>query len=287
MNDQMWSTYVDLYRFFVEVGPSVTFLPFTALADAEGAVATERVEEERTWLLEHMDVEPGADDERLQASVRASLALEHIARAEGFDAVALNDVDDNLHQALGLRPGFYPRSFYEERRVAVPESDIAMAALALALTTSTGSRFMYTEPFFSDIESNTFVGGHAGPNDPYITGAVRARISEDLEYRDSGHRHAGAPFAWYEFPHGPATIVHMSEKPAGYTVVSALVECVPTGFTLHGYPYGAFRTREPVAEFFERVMQVGTTQHFLSFPGDIRAATEALARVNEWQHIRL
>lgn len=287
MNDQMWSTYVDLYRFFAEVGPSVTFLPFTALADADRAVSPQRVAAERQRLLELMDVDAGADDERLDASVRASLAVEDLAREQDFDAVALNDVDENLHRALGLRPGFYPRGFFQDRRVAVPEADIAMAALALALTTSTGSRFMYTEPFFTDIESNTFLGGHAGPNDPSIPGVAWARISEDLEYRDSGHRYAGAPFAWFEFPHGPATICHMSEKPAGYAVVSAFVECVPTAFTLHGYPFGAFRPQLPVSEFFERVMQVGTTQHFLAFPGDVTPAIEALARVNEWEYVPL
>jgi hypothetical protein len=56
---------------------------------------------------------------------------------------------------------------------------------------------------------------------------------------------------------------------------------------LHGYPFGAFRPHLPVSEFFERVMQVGTTQHFLAFPGDVTPAIEALARVNEWEYVPL
>lgn len=287
MNEVMWSTYVDVYRFFFEVGPQVSFYPFDALADETERVQQSSVREEMSYLTENCKMEAGVDRVKLERSVRVSLALGSLGDKHELDAIAFNDVDPNLHELVGLRPGFYPRWYHDSGRVIVPEGDISLAALASALSSLTGQRFMYIEPFFSDFDTNTFVAGHAGALDFQITEPHAVHIAPDLEYSNSAYRYAGAPFASFTFPLGTATVVHMGQRRDSYVVVYSLVESVHTDFLLHGYPYGAFRPSSDLTSFFEQLLNTGVTQHFLALQGDIGQSIEVLADFMGWQTHRI
>jgi L-arabinose isomerase len=69
----------------------------------------------------------------------------------------------------------------------------------------------FIEPFYINKTNNTFAAGHAGPND-YTEKPENMIIARDERFAKSGWKHAGAPFAWYVFPQGEKTMLHISEE---------------------------------------------------------------------------
>lgn len=286
-NEVMWATYVDWFRLFAEIGPEVTVVPFERLRQAVANVPDAAAEREMARLRTVYREGEGVDETLFRESVRASMGLAVLARELRLDAVALNDVDDCLHETLGLRPGFVAPFFGESGSVVVPEADVGMAALGLALRLLTGKAFLFVEPFFFDENRNTFHAGHAGPNDHTVAEPTDVVILPDAEYARSSFRFAGAPFACFSARLGPATMVHLGQTGTGYKIVYSLVESVPMTTKIRGYASGAFRPCTPVGTFFEQLIRCGVTQHFLVVPGDQRILLRDLAFVCGFDDIEI
>jgi L-arabinose isomerase len=286
-NEVMWSTYVDPYRFFLEVGPEITVVPFEALKKATDAVADAEAEDWVKELSSRYRVQEDVKGDLFRESVRASIGLANLARERGLDAVAFNDVDDHLHETVGLRPGFYHPSFDEAGSVLVPEGDVGMAALALALRIMTGEKPVFVEPFFLDEEKNTFAAGHAGPNNHAAARPEDVVIMPDAEYENSAFRYAGAPFACFTVPGGPVTFAHMGQSDWSWKVVSSVVESVPVTCRLKGYAGGSFRPPGKVNDFFGQLMEAGVTQHYLVVEGDHGEVVRDFAAVNDLEMVEI
>lgn len=282
-NEVMWSTYVDPYRFFVQVGPEITVVPFERLRQSSSKVGDDEVQRMMEDLRSKYRVEDSVDSDLFAESVRASIGLAELAKDFSLDALALNDVDDLLHETVGLRPGFYHPDFDRSDSVLVPEGDVGMAALALALRLMTGRPAVFVEPFFFDEEKNVFSAGHAGPNNHAAADPEDVVIMPDTEYENSAFKYAGAPFACFTAPPGPVTLVHLGQSFHRYKIVHALVESVPGTCRLKGYSGGTFRPEIPVNEFFEQLLEIGVTQHYLVVAGDWRESVKDLALIADFE----
>ncbi|MBN2375434.1 MAG: hypothetical protein JXD22_03470 [Sedimentisphaerales bacterium] len=270
-NEIMWSTYVDPYDFFVQVGPELTFISYNRLKDAIDNVPDSDVNEYVNQLKSDYKVLPDVDDKLFFESAKASIGLYHLADGMGLDGLALNDVDMELFEMIGLRPGFYYPGFGENSRILSPEGDVGIAALTLAAKVMTGKHINFVEPFYLDVNDCSFTAGHAGPND-YTDSRFKDNviIAADERFRSQPFKYAGAPFAWYRIPAGAKTLAHFSQCKDNYKLVTLTAESMPGEHILTGYSHSVFKTSAPVNEVFEKIISIGTTQHFIVIEDDVR-----------------
>lgn len=163
-NEAMWDTYLDPYNLFMKVGPEIHFLSISELVNEINGTSDDTVKGIVKELTANHEVYPNVDMEKLDASVRASYAMERIAIKADTDLLVLNDIDTVLFREVGLRPGFAPTSA-DLPLVTVPEGDIGGGLATYILHALTGRRSNFIEPFYIDHVRGTFAAGHAGPND--------------------------------------------------------------------------------------------------------------------------
>ncbi len=285
-NEAMWATYVDPYNLFFKIGPEIHFLSVMELVNEIEATSDEVTEGLVKSLEARYRVNDNVDREKFAASVRATYAMEQIAKRDDTDILVLNDIDTVLFANVGLRPGFAPLS-PDEKMVIVPEGDIGGAMATYILQQTSGKIANFIEPFYIDHENGGFVAGHAGPNN-YHACPENTRIARDERFAKSKWKHAGAPFAWYVFPAGVKTMLHMSEKDGRMKMVCTLVECLPTDHYLASYSHANFRhaTLSP-EELFERIAKNGVTQHYGIVDGDYLDELEALAKLCDFDFCRI
>ncbi len=271
-NEVMWSTYVAPYEVFSTLGPEMRFIPYSDYALEIQGVTDADAEAYVRLLRSRHEVLPDVDARLFVESARASLALARIAEKLGLSVLVLNDIDHALFRAIGLRPGFYPDWFHEHGAVLVPEGDVGSGIAAYLLRSLTGKHVSYIEPFYVEAATGCFVGGHAGPNDhtdPAV--ARRVKVAQDVRFAKTSFRFAGAPFAWYRFSAGLKTMAHVSECLGRYKLICTLVEAVEGEHFITSYSHGVFKPRVPVDALFERIVSIGSTQHFVVADGDCRA----------------
>ncbi len=276
MNEVMWSTYVDPYAVFSQIGPELHFLSVAELEDEIGRVSDADATAAMDRIAGQYEVLPNVDRGKFLASVRASMGMERLAAKHDVDLLVLNDVDTVLFQHIGLRPGFWPTS-PEVRTLVVPEGDIGGGIACFALKLLTGQRVNYIEPFHIDLPGGNFAGGHAGPND-YTDPRGKCKISSDVRFAKTKWKYAGAPFAWYVFPAGEKTMLHCSQQTGRFQLVATRVEALPTEPFLATYSHSLFRAIGQSNEaLFTKLLRRGVTQHYGITDGDAIPAVRDLA----------
>ena len=191
-----------------------------------------------------------------------------------------------LFKYVGLRPGFTPTDKSIEM-VTVPEGDIGGGLATYILQMLAGSNANFIEPFYIDHANGAFVAGHAGPND-YREAPENVVIARDERFAKTAWKYAGAPFAWYVFPAGMKTMLHMSEKNGRMKMICTVVECLPTKHYLASYSHANFRhpTLSP-EELFNKIVENGVTQHYGIVAGDVTAELEVLAKLCDFEFVRI
>ncbi len=277
-NEVMWSTYVDPYNFFMKAGPELRFLSVASLTKEISAIDSALVHNTRNIIEKQYQVLPDVDVEKFNASIRASLALESMARRAGVSMVVLNDVDPVLLTEVGLRPGFLPCPGTDDVAV-VPEGDIGGGLAVYILKRLSGKPVSFIEPFHIDMKQDCFAGGHAGPND-YTDPAGSVRIARDVRFAKTNYKYAGAPFAWYVIPAGLKTMLHVSECNGRFKMVCTLVEALPCEHFITSYSHGLFRpVAGTVQELFQKLINIGVTQHYGIVSGDYTRELSYLAQL--------
>lgn len=275
-NEAMWATYVDPYNLFMKAGPELHFLSVAELLDEIEMISGETLSSVTRRLKDQFQFYPNVDERKFEASVRASMALENLSEKYQLDLTVLNDIDPVLLRKVGLRPGFCPTR-KESALTVVPEGDLGGGLAVYILRLISGKRANFIEPFYIINQRNCFAAGHAGPND-YTECPENVIIARDERFAKTNYKYAGAPFAWYVFPKGEKTMVHMSEKDGGFKMVCTVVEALPTRHYMASYSHGEFRhkTLSP-QELFGRLVNIGVTQHYGIVEGDWTKELENLA----------
>lgn len=276
MNEVMWSTYVDPYAVFSQIGPEVHFLSVSQLEDAIVQVPEAEARQVMGRIAQTYPVLPNVDEGKFLASVRASMGMERLAQEQDIDLLVLNDIDTVLFQRVGLRPGFWPTS-PEVKTLIVPEGDIGGGIACFVLKLLTGGHVNYIEPFHIDLPGRCFAGGHAGPND-YTDPRGSCKISSDVRFAKTRWKYAGAPFAWYVFPQGEKTMLHCSCQTGVFQLVTAQIEALPTEHFLATYSHSLFRpVGQDCQSLFTQLLRQGVTQHYGIVDGDVTQGVRDLA----------
>lgn len=266
-NEVMWSTYVDPYRVFMNIGPELHFYSVGQLVQQINQVSDEDVERIMKQLEASYEKHGQTDPEFFRASVRASIGFKRFYQKTGVDCMVLNDIDQELLEELGLRPGFV-WSADEEDAVIVPEGDIGSGIAVYLLRILSGKQVNYIEPFYIKHDKQEIAVAHGGPND-YRDPKGTCLIGADERYRNSGLKYGGAPIAWYVFPPGDVTLLHMSQSADGFKLVASPAESLPSEHYMSSYSHGLIRPKNSTCEeWVGKLMQIGVTQHSGMVLGD-------------------
>lgn len=276
-NEAMWSTYVDPYDIFTKIGPEIRFLSIVELSEIMNAIDDEECNKLTKEILSKYEVKGTIDEEKMAASVKGSLALEKIARKYDSELLVLNDIDKVLQRTIGLRPGFTPCPGTDDVLV-VPEGDIGAGLCAYILKKLTSQHVSFIEPFHIDAQTGTFAAGHAGPND-YTDELGKTMIATDTRFAKSNLKYAGAPFANHVFSPGEKTMIHLSENNGRFKLVATTVEVLESDHFLDGYSHGLFKPHMPVNEFFQKLLEIGVTQHYAITAGNLLSKMRLLAEI--------
>ncbi len=276
MNEVMWSTYVDPYAVFSQIGPELRFLSVAELEDSIARVSDHDARAVMQDIAGRYEVLPNVDEGKFLASVRASMGMERLAAEREIDLLVLNDIDRVLFERVGLRPGFWPTS-PEIRTHIVPEGDVGGGIACYMLKLLGDGPVNYIEPFHIDLPNRCFAAGHAGPND-YTDPRGQCKISSDVRFAKTKWKYAGAPFAWYVFPAGEKTMLHCSSQTGAFQLVVSRVEALPTEPFLATYSHSLFRPiGQSCEQLFTRLLRQGVTQHYGITDGNVIPAVKDLA----------
>lgn len=280
-NEVMWSTYIDPYNIFIRIGPELHFISYNRLKKEIRSIDDKTASIYMNELSSIYHVESDVDNDFFLESSRASIGLASLIKKDKLDALILNDVDYELFETIGLRPGFYHPSINDLNAVLVPEGDLGAGTIFYVLNQITGKHINFVEPFYFNKEKNIFSAGHAGPqdyNDKKYNNLVR--ISRDIRFAQTSFKYPGAPFAWYRIPPGIKTFAHFSELNGNYKIVCFLAESLPGDHKLCSYSHSDFKPETKVTELFENIIKTGTTQHFAIVEGDVCLELEMFAKIN-------
>lgn len=276
-NEAMWSTYVDPYDIFTKIGPEIRFLSIVELSEIMNNIDDNECNKLTKEILSKYEVKGTIDEEKMAASVKGSLALEKIARKYDCELLVLNDIDKVLQRTIGLRPGFTPCPGTDDVLV-VPEGDIGAGLCAYILKKLTSQHVSFIEPFHIDSQTGTFAAGHAGPND-YTDELGKTMIATDTRFAKSNLKYAGAPFANHVFSPGEKTMIHLSENNGKFKLVATTVEVLESDHFLDGYSHGLFKPHMPVNEFFQKLLEIGVTQHYAMTSGNLLPKMRLFAQI--------
>jgi len=284
-NEVMWSTYVDPYSIFAKAGPEIHFYGVKELESEIAAVSDEDAAAEMARLSKTYEKSGDIDEKKFLESVRASIGFGRLCDKAGVDLMVLNDIDGVLLRTLGLRPGFIPCT--PDPAVVVPEGDIGSGLAVYILKILSGKQVNYIEPFYVEHDKQRIAVAHGGPND-YRDHAGKCLIGNDVRYaKDKTMKYAGAPIAWYTFPPGKKTMLHMSQNIAHndgrFKMVTAQIESLETEHFMTSYSHGHIRpVNGSCEEFIGKLIAEGVTQHYGVTEGDYSAELECLSRLMQY-----
>jgi L-arabinose isomerase len=287
-NEVMWSTYVDPYNFFTRIGPEIRFVPYSTLADEISGVTDDETRQYQDELVARYRVMDDVDQMKFFESVRASIGLAKVTARMDIDAMVFNDIDPAMFKLIGLRPGFYHPSYNANLSVLVPEADMGAGLITYIMKLLSRKHVNFIEPFHIESAENTFAGGHAGPNDHTDPDFEKnVIIARDVRFAKTSYKHAGAPFAWYRISPGRKTMAQLVENTGSYKLVSTLVDSLEGEHLFATYSHTIFRPLIPVTTLFEKIIRIGTTQHFAVVDGDYRTELSILADLMGFEYFEI
>jgi L-arabinose isomerase len=206
-----------------------------------------------------------------------SLGLADLANTYELDAIGIEDVGEELHRLLGLRPCLSVPALFE-RAVVSMEAEVGGAVALLVLKMLSGGKPpMYTEIFTHDEPENCLLMGHAGIHDIRLAAsAAEVLLEPDGEYVETE-----PDSAWMRFRArgGPVTLLSVCCAVERFKLVIASGEALGGPVKLLGSPHAYVRLSAPLPSFYEQVIRSGMTQHWALVHAEVIEELEALADI--------
>lgn len=280
MNEAMWSTYIDNYDLFTKIGPEIHYLPYSDYGTEIQNLSEAEVQAYADELTDKYQMMDDVEYSKFLGCVKATLGIKKLAEKNDIDCYVYNDIDQATFRIAGCRAGFYPQWFNENLSVLVPEADLGAGLITYILKLLSGKNVNFIEPFHIEDDYGTFAGGHAGPNDHNDPAwQQNVIISRDVRFAKTSWKYAGAPFAWYRFSPGMKTVAGLYEEEGKYKLITFQAESLPGKHLLATYSHTIFKPVVPVKELFEKILNIGATQHFAIVDGDYTKELEAFAEI--------
>lgn len=285
-HEVMWSTFVDGFSLFKYVGPEVKVLASSAVRREMDKISDEEVNNAIAFLTEKYEVMDDVTDAGFKASVRASIAMDHVAASAGATYIVMNDLDGVMHKDLGLRPGFMPAPGGHDIP-ATPEGDIGAGTAAYILRLLSGGPAVVVEPGYINSKTGLVDVGHGGPND-YTNPDSKIKIAKDTRLLNADVEWPGAAFAWQVLGKGVKTLLHLSQSNHGFKMACTVAEAQDVDYFHASFCHGRLKTLTGSAsEVFGKLLNFGTTQHFAVASGDYRSEIKELAAIMGFEYLEV
>lgn len=278
-NNQMIVTYVDEFRLYSQIGPVVEYISVLQLKKAADSVPEKVVKRYVKELKDKYKIDSRVTEESLFSSARASLGLEVIVEENNIDGLALSDLNEELHEVMGLRPCLYPGSLASSNRVIGNEGDIGCTTAMYILQRLTGNPVMFTEIFNYDRHDNTVVAGHAGPSNYLLAeNDTKICITLDLELMNATSDISGV---WMEFigKPGRVTLLNLICTIDSFQFTILGGESLSGDIRLDGYPHYYIKIDPDMIEFLKSNAKNGVSHHWAVVNGDVREELSHLADI--------
>jgi L-arabinose isomerase len=272
--EQMSTTYVDEFELRRRYGVELAYLEIAALEDEARAVPDKEIDRFESNLRERgylIDI----DRKNLEEGIRYAIALDRITDRENLQILAMNDVIDEMHGRLGLRPCLTHPGMSGRGVVVSMEADVAAGIAMKIIKLFTEQVPLYTEIFTADLEQNAFLMGHAGYHDTANHDPeYGVHVIPDVEYENTDPFTGACVF--FKYQPGPVTVVnsvYTGEK-LRWSVFEG--ESLPGPPKMNGNCHLFCRIKPAIPEFYRIMVEAGVSQHFIVVPGNLQARLERL-----------
>lgn len=275
----MSATWVDEFVLGAQLGPTIQYISVDEYANVIRAVTESDIQVWFKIIKSQYYVSPVINDKCLSASIRASLAIDKLSIQYGLEAIAIDDLSQELHNKLGLRPGIRLPGMWKNNGLAVSmEGDVCAAVMMWITTQLTGKNSFYGEPLTYDIEKNVMVIGHAGLTDAGFAAGNKIRILPDYEYQNSDD-FPGA-MNHYIGRGGPVTAINCVYNGQNIQVTAFEAEAIDTERMLpEGYSHVVIRPAIRLQKIYRDLFHAGVSQHFAVTYSKSAAIIELLGRI--------
>jgi L-arabinose isomerase len=287
-NDQMKSTCMDEYLLLRKTGILLQNLTLAELKEESIKLEEAKVKEFMQWNINSFNLISNVMERDFLQACRVSLAMASLYVKYDLNALALNDVCDELHHNLGLRPCLYPEIYNEIGAIIGFEGDIACTLAMYIMYLFTGRPIGFTEILNFNPEEGTINAGHPGPNNPLLAESYKeVNIVPDVEYMDSDFEYANSATLEMIAAPGRVTMVNLLDIGEDIQMI------ITSGFSLGGhlrltaFPHFCIKTDVPVIEFLGKVIKAGSTQHFAVVHEDILEELLDMASILDLKVIKI
>jgi L-arabinose isomerase len=272
--EQMSTTYVDEFELRRRYGVELKYLEIAALKRDAHSSSEEEIERfEAALRNEGYGIE--VDKKNLREGIRYALALDRCTARENLQILAMNDVIDEMHEQLGLRPCLSHPEMSRRGVVVSMEADVAAGIAMKILQLFTGHAPFYTEIFTVDIEENALLMGHAGCHDPVNRDpGCGVRVVPDIEYENTDP-YTGACI-YFKYRSGPVTVINSvyTDGKLRWSVFEG--ESLPGPPKMNGNCHLFCKVDPPITELYKTLVGAGVSQHFIVVEGYLRTRLEGL-----------
>ncbi len=274
----MTGTFVDASSLLERLGVRLVEISAREYAATCEAVAPARIDAMHAGLVERFPVD-GVSESALSLACRNALALDDLVLEHDLKAVAIQDLDEELHSLAGIRPCLCPPVSAERGVPFAMESDLNTALGMLVAMRTVAAPCMYTEIFTFDPVENVLLMGHAGVVDPRLAAASGVTIVPDAEYRHSDKCEG----AWQQLilAPGPVTCISLYDAGSKYRMTVFEGESLGGACRLEGFAHALVRPDIPVYDLVAKLVQRGMTQHFAVAPGHISGVLSKWCKLSE------
>ncbi|MDO9465217.1 MAG: hypothetical protein Q7J67_07980 [bacterium] len=272
----MTGTYTDEFRLMNEIGPKLKYISVAEYASVVDSIKDAEVKQYISMLKGKYKV-IDVSEKSLHRASKVSLGLAKLAINYNLNGVAIDDLSDELHNVLRLRPCLFTEDLFN-RVVVTMEADISACVAMLILKHLAKQSPMFTEFFTFDLEKNIVLAGHAGIHDVRLADKQKnVRIVPDYEYAGAKELEG----AWMEFSakSGKLTIVSLVDAKDKFQMIVTTGRSQPGTFYLKGYPHMNIKLDTSIKDFYAICTRAGITQHFAVAYGDHISQLRKLAEV--------
>ncbi|MCL5070479.1 MAG: hypothetical protein M1308_06230 [Actinobacteria bacterium] len=287
-NDQMKSTCMDEYLLLKKTGMLLQILTIAELKEEGSKLEDNVIKEFMEWNKNSFKLDKNINEKDFFQASKITLALANMYIKYKLNALALNDVCDELHRNVGLRPCLYPEIYNEIGAVIGFEGDIACTLAMYLLYLFTKRPIGFTEILNFNPQEGTINAGHPGPNNPLLAQSYKdITIVPDVEYMDSDYENANSATLELIAAPGRVTMVNMLDIGDDIQMIVSSGTSLGGHKRLTAFPHFCIKTDVPVLEFLERVIKAGSTQHFAVVHEDVIKELMDLCNILDFKVVKI
>lgn len=271
------NTWCDEFKLTTRLGPKIIRIPVTELFRASQSISQEEVNLFINQMKENFEVK--VSDRSLYVSARTSLGLAKIFNDYRLNAIAIQDLDDELHSLLKTRPCLYVPSIFERGGVVGMEGDVHTTMAMLILRGLTGQPVLFAEVYTFDKSENIILMGHTTMLDINVAkNPKEIKIIADCEYEKFDE--VEGAYMYFTCREGGVTMLSLIDDIDNYKLIISKGESIPIdGVRTEGYSHLLVRPTIQVEEFLKEAAKAGAGQHWAVTYGDYVSILEKFAEL--------